>query len=352
MTNNVRMSGRRAATSSDVAARAGTSRATVSAVFSGTRGIRVSQETRERVLAVAAELNYSPNPLARALRRQQSGIIGFIRHTENPLTMTVVDEFVTRTAMNHGWHVLEASINQARAHDSEEVAQFMLSRRVDAVIFDRPRSIDEIQRFAERDLPIVQILRPQPDIATSTVVVDPGPGIEAAVDHLAQQGHHRLGFIGCTDPHPANAARLEHFRAAVSRHQIPLSDEYVQLGETYALAEGYVGTHNLLALPSPPTAIFATAETLALGVLQALHQAHVHVPEEMSVIAYDDVYAPYACPPLTSVAQPFQEVAEHAIELILRALDRTLDELDEPTQIVLPTRLVVRTSTHPPLHLP
>lgn len=353
MTNQVRTNNKHAATGSDVAARAGTSRATVSAVFSGTRGIRVSQETRERVLAAAAELDYSPNPLAQAFRRQQSRIIGFIRHLDDgsPLTTPVIDECVTRTAMTHGWHVLVASINPSRGGDSKKIAQGMLRKRVDAVIFDRPRTRDEVERFVEQGVPVVQIVRPQTDIPTSTVVVDPRPGIEAAVAHLAEQGHRRLGFVGSTDPHPVNTARLEHFRAAAARHQIRLPDEHVQLNQTFGLAEGYTSTYNLLALPDPPTAIFATGESLALGALQALHQARVRVPEEMSVVSYDDLYASYACPPLTSVAQPFQEVAEQAIELILGALDGAPGDNNELTHIVLPTHLEIRASTHPPLHL-
>jgi len=318
-------------------------------VFSGTRGIRVSQETRERVLAVAAELNYSPNPMAQALRRQKSGIIGFIRRMGTSTTTTVVDEYVARTAMSHGWHVLEASIDRERAGDSEEVAQFMLSRRVDGVIFALPGSPEEVQRFADRGIPIVQILRPQTAVPTSTVIVDSAPGIEAAVEHLVGQGHQRIGFIGCLDAHPANSSRLTHFRRALLQHRITLPDEYVQLGRTYELAEGYLFAHTLLALPERPTAIFAAAEILALGAYQALHQARVRVPEEMSVIAYDDLFAQYACPPLTSVAQPFREVAGQAVTLILNTLDNTSNQALEPVQIVLPTRLVIRASTHPPM---
>lgn len=136
----------RPATSDDVAKHAGVSQATVYAVFSARQGTtRVSEPTRQRVLA-AATLEYSPNPAAQALR-------------------------------SRGYHVLEASAESVTPQGSEQLVHFLLGRRVDGVIFERPNTVGEVRQFVDRGVPVVQLLNPQPAIPTAAVTIDPAPGI-------------------------------------------------------------------------------------------------------------------------------------------------------------------------------
>lgn len=175
------------------------------------------------------------------------------------------------------------------------------------------------------------------------------PGIDAAIDHLVEQGHRRIALLGHSNPHPAIRNRLAAFNAATARHRLAVPDDYIQLRDSSAVAHGDDATRQLLALPARPTAIVAATEGLALGALRALYEAQVRVPADMSLVSYDDAFAVHLYPPLTSVAQPFQELAERAVALILEQLGRPDDATAVPTQIALPTRLVIRESTRPPV---
>lgn len=348
------MAKRYAATSNDVARQAGVSRATVSVVLNGAESnIRVSEKTRQRVLAAATELGYSPHPLAQGLRRQRSGVIGFVPRSsrtspyEHPVPYLLSVQ-IAQAAMRRGYHIVEASAETALSRESDELARFLLGRRVDSVIFGGPETAREVRHFVDRGLPVVQLIRPQPTAATATVTVDASPGIAAAIDHLVGERHCRIAFLGHGGSHPIDRARLDCFLATLARHRLAAPDEWVQLVSDYSIEEGYAATRALLALPDRPTALFAAGDNLAVGGLQALYEARLRVPDDLSLISYDDIFAAHLPPPLTSVAQPLAEVAERAIALITEQLDGADDVAGEPAHIVLPTHLTVRGSTGPP----
>lgn len=343
---------RRVPTSHDVARLAGVSRGTVSAVLNGTRSpIRTSEETRQRVLTAATELSYSPHPIAQALRRQRSRIIGFVPRRER---RTPYEEPVSyllginlrHAAMRHGYHLIEANAVLARSHGSEELARFLLSQRVEGVVLEAPDNAEAVQHFAEHGLPIVQLLRPQIAAPTSTVTVDPAPGITAAVDHLVYLGHQAIAFIGSGAQHPIDRARLDSFMTALARYQLGCHTGHVRCGQAYSIEEGRALAQALLKIQERPTAILVAGDNLVLGTLQTLYEAGVRVPDQMSLVSYDDTFAGHLPPPLTSVAQPLEAVCEHAMLLIANLLDRSEDS-GEPVHIVLPTHLVVRESTWP-----
>ncbi len=354
------MSHTRPVTSSDVARRAGVSQPTVSVVLNGARSnVRVSDATRQRVMAAAAALGYTPHLAAQALRRQRSGIIGFVprffRQTpyERPIPY-LLSVHIARAAMLSGYHVIEVNGESSRARTGNELIRFLLGQRVDGVIFDAPDSANEVRPFAERAVPVVQLLRSQPVPETSTVTVDPSVGIESAVAHLAALGHRRIAFIGSNRTDPVDRNRLDAFLAALDRRSIAAGDGYVQLGATRAVEGGYRAMAALLALPERPTALLVMGDSLALGVLRLLYERQVRVPDAMSIVSYDDAFADFLYPPLTSVAQPVREVAEQAVALLAARIEgRTenangQENANTPVHIVMPTGLVVRASTQPP----
>jgi DNA-binding LacI/PurR family transcriptional regulator len=122
-------------------------------------------------------------------------------------------------------------------------------------------------------------------------------------------------------------------------------DSLLRLETDGSLAQGYAATLDLLRLPDGPTALFAASGGLALGALRALYERAIRVPDAMSVVSFDDAYAPYVYPPVTSVTPSLELVAERAVELLVATLDRPDRDLPAPTHVVLPTRLVVRGST-------
>lgn len=344
----------RTATSDDVARQAGVSRATVSVVLNGTRGnIRVSEATRQRVLSAASELEYTPHPSARALRRQRSGVIGFVprsfRRTpyDHPVPY-LLGIRVAQAAARRGFHVVEASAETEASRGSDEMARFLLSRRVDGVVFDCPDTAEEVRRFLDRGVPVIQLIRPQREAVTPTITVDPSLGVSAALDHLVALGHSRIAFIGHGGEHPADRSRLDCFLAALARLGVGVRPDWLRLVADYGIEEGCAAGRALLTCAERPTALFVTGDNLALGVLQALYQAEVRIPDDLSLITYDDIFAAYLPPPLTSVAQPLEEVAERAIALMTERVDTVGDAGKEPTDVALPTHLTVRGSTQPP----
>ena len=352
------MATRRVPTASDVAERAGVSRMTVSSVLNGAgRNVRVSEATRQRVLAAAAALDYSPHPAARALRSRRSRIIGFVPRSargtpyEQPVSY-LLSIHVARAAMRLGYHVVEASAETAASRGSDELLRFLLGWRVDGVIFDCPDSDGEVGRFADNGLPIVQLMRPRFAVPTPSITVDAAEGITEAVDHLAALGHRRIAFIGSGVEHPVDRVRYDHFAAALARHDLDLPADRVWHGADASIETGRAATRAFLAASPRPTAVFAAGDNLALGVLRALYEADLHVPRDVSVVSYDDTFVANLYPPLTSVGQPFADIAARATSLIADGLDSSGDGLDEATRVVLPAKLTVRDSTGPPRHVP
>lgn len=348
------MSNARPVTSNDVARHAGVSQATVSVVLNGARSnIRVSEATRARVVAVATDLGYTPHLAARALRRQRSDVIGFVprffRQTpyERPIPY-LLSVHIARAAMLRGYHVIEVNAESNRVRTGNELMEFLLGQRVDGVIFDAPDSAEEVQRFVDRGVPVVQLLRPQRVPEASTITVDASQGINGAVDHLVALGHRAIAFIGTSRTDAVDRARVELFLAALDRCDLQIPHAYMQLDTTRAVEAGYRAIQKLLALPSRPTALLIMGDSLALGALRALYERHVRVPDAMSIVSYDDAFAAFLYPPLTSVAQPVREVGERAIALLAQRLDGADGAHSAPEHIVVPTGLVVRDSTQPP----
>ncbi len=344
----------RMATSKDVARRAGVSQATVSAALHGTRSnIRVSEATRQRVLAAATELGYLPHLGAQTLRRQRSGVIGyvprFLRETlyERPVPY-YLSTHIARAAMHHGYHVIEVNAESSQTRMSEQLIQFLLSQRVEGVILDAPASSDEVRHFVARGVPVVQLLRPQPVAEASTIKVDAAQGLNSAVDHLCALGHTLIAFIGTGGSDPVDMARLTSVRAALERAALAMPDPYFAFSDSRSAESGYRAMRNLLTLPEPPTAVLIMGDVLALGVLRLLYEQHVRVPDALSVISYGNTFAAFLSPPLTSVGQPFQEIGEQAVVLLIERLGGTTAANNIPEHILLPTELVLRASTGPP----
>ena len=345
----------RRATSVDVARRAGVSRATVSAVLSGAGGnVRMSEETRQRVQAAVLELQYVPHPAAQALRRQRSGVIGFVPRPDGAMSggsllRYQISRIMAHAAMQSGSHLVEASAETDTSRGSDELLRFLLSRRVDGVIFDSPPTEAEVRRVVEYGLPTVQIIRPQFAVPTPAVTVDATDGVAAAVAHLVALGHREIAFIGHGGPHPIDRALITAFTTALARHGLAVPEAHLRQMHEHSLEAGHTATRALLALPHRFTALFVAGDTLAGGVMQAFYEVGRRVPDALSVIVYNDNLAAYLAPPLTCIPQPFAQVAAAACALIAAQLESG-DDGDGvvPSHIVFPTTFIVRQSTGQP----
>ncbi len=351
-TKGAELKGNRA-TSSDVAKKAGVSRAAVSVVLNGAKAnVRVSEQTRLRILAAAAELEYSPNPVAQSLRRQRSGTIAYVFRSlsDSLLERSVpyqLGRHIMSNAVSRGYQVIEINSSEQPSTRSEETLKLLLDRRVDGVVIGWPKSDSEVRSLVDHGILVVQVMKPQPADGSSTITVDPSQGIGAAVDHLVALGHERIAYLGNSDPHPVEDARLQCFENALKKYAIQIRKGYVTLGDC-SMRQSQAQAHALLATtPEPPSALI-TVDSSVLGALRALYEADLRVPEDVSVICTDDLLASHLYPPLTSVVQPLEEVAERAMSLIEEQVLDPGGPDKWPSHIILPTRLKIRDSTKDP----
>ena len=347
-------------TSADVARRSGVSRSVVSVVLNGSStNTRVSEATRQVVIAVAEELGYRPNRTAQALRGRRSGVIGFIPRLTRGSTVDDTVPFImslelSRAAVRRGLHMIEASAETQASRESPDLVDFLLDWRVDGVIVDIPRSVPEVQRLIDAGIVVVQLFRTIEEVRTPRITVDPAPGMLAAVGELVRVGHRRVAYIGRVPGESLDEARTAAFRTALEAHGLDDDPVRLRLAPNYRTADGIEQIRALLRLPAGqrPTAVVVGGDPAAIGVLQELHAVRVRVPDEMSVISFDDAIAAYTVPPLTSVAQPFAEIADRALDLIAEANRRAptteSEDATEPTNLILPTGLRIRDSVAPP----
>jgi LacI family transcriptional regulator len=327
-------------TSHDVAKLAGVSQTTVSLVFSGSAaGTRVGPATRARVLDAARTLGYEPNAVARALVQGRSRSVGIAVPTlRDPFFLDVVSG-AQRVLRAEGYAVLLAEADESASMTSA-IALFR-ARQIDGLLID-PVGLSAVDPSALQGAPVVLI-----DDQS-----DRWPGVRAdaeragriVAEHLLALGHRRLGFLGPLTEMPS-AARCERGFARVLR-EAGVAPRSAHVRRVPATVEGgKAGMQALLALAERPTAVFCANDLIALGALKSCVRAHVHVPDEMSIVGCGDIEsATLVTPELTTVNLRPLEVGARAARLLLELVDGAPPRAMKP----LPVELVVRGTTAPP----
>ena len=331
-------------TMADVAARAGVSVATVSRVLSG-KDQMVSESVRQRVLEAADELHYQPNNLARNMRWGTSRIFGLvISDVANPF-FTAVARGVEDVAHRHGYSLVLANTDEDSAREAQTLAVMAAERAAGLIIATTNANSDLIQRTMATGTAVVAIDRPIDGVSTDAVVVGNDDGAHEAVSHLIGLGHERIAIIGGPRNAPTARQRMRGYERAHRDARMPL-DPGLRADGTFRETGGLVATRKMLALSRPPTAIFSANNLTTIGVLRALEGAGRRVPDDVSVVGFDDMpAADLFCPPLTAVHQPTYRIGSQAAELLVR---RIADPGVPVQEIVLAARLIVRGSTAPP----
>jgi DNA-binding LacI/PurR family transcriptional regulator len=337
----------------EVARLAGVSTATVNRVLKQ-QGY-VSNEARAKVLAIVEATNYRPNVVARELRTKRSYTIGLMLTaiTVNPFFVEVAHA-VELAAIAAGYRVMIVNHSENVETERRGIESF-IAQRVEAVLFCTALSADNVELLAHAGIPAIEIERSSSTHA-SCVRVDNYVGARAAVDHLVGLGHTTIAFVG-GDPalFPRDPARqrsveddrLAAFEDGMKAHGLETRAELIRLGRYYSLESGGSGEEGrahaeaLLSLREPPTAIFATCDILAAGVLQVLYRAGKRVPHDMSVVGFDDTLATHLSPELTTVAQPLAALGREAFNMAVHAIERGGNQ----SEIVLAANLVIRQST-------
>lgn len=321
------------ATLAEVAARADVSISTVSKVLNGRNG--VSTDTRARVEFLLREHQY--------IRRNPG-------HNPAPLIEVLCFEIdsswaadaiaaIERLAREHGVGVVVSGTNDRDEPDSGWIESVLNRRPVGVILIVSSLTSLQKQQLRARSIPFV-MLDPagQPDADVPSVGSADWSGAFAATQHLIELNHRDIAIITGPDDVMVSIARLSGFRAALERAGLPLRPEYVRRGEFHH-SDGVAGGRALLSLAEPPTAILASSDVQALGVYEAARALGVAIPEQLSVIGFDDLkIARWAEPALTTIRVPIAEMAEQAVQfvLLLFTTAQTLGFFDTYWAVILP----------------
>jgi LacI family transcriptional regulator len=326
----------------DVADRAGVSATTVSHVLNGTR--RVEPETARRVLDAVAEMGYRPNAVARSMRHKQTYTVGIVQpDISNPFFADLARALEDAMFAN-GYSAIFC--NSDRDADKEaRYLEVLLSKQVDGLLLiSAADASDRVRAIAQQGFPMVVVDRELEGLRVSTVMVDNESGGLLAGRYLVGLGHRRLAVIGGPDRLRPSARRLDGFRTALAEVGLDVAAGSVIQGD-FRAESGHDAMRRLLASDTPPEAVFAENDMMAIGAIRAVQEAGRRVPEDISIMGFDDIVMGQAIDPtLTTVAQPIDDITTHAVRLLF---DRLRDPDGEPEQVMLPVELIVRGSCAP-----
>jgi LacI family transcriptional regulator len=334
----------------ELARLSGVSVGTVSRALNGYTD--VSPETRERVMRLAEELDYTPSAAARTLVMERSHVIGVFLDTgeghpdvQHPFFHEVLAGLKDHIGAAGFDLLLFASEQPGNGYGPHSYLKRARHHRVDGTVLMGVNTADtEAERLLRSDIPCVGV-----DVALSgshngSVMSDNAEGAAMAVRHLVERGHRRIATItGLLDTAPAHD-RLRGYREEIQRQKLAFRDDYVVYGDYY-VESGAEGMARLLELPEPPTAVFAASDLMAVGALGTASRAGVRVPDDVAIVGFDDILlAGLTEPPLTTLRQDKQGLGAAAGEALLALME---EDGDAPAAITLPVELVVRGSTTP-----
>jgi len=329
----------------DVADRAGVGIGTVSRVLNDSAHVRTV--TRQRVLQAIADLEYHPNPAARSLSLKKTATIGIVVPFFTRPFFVEVLRGVDNELVRNDYNLILYSVEQKALKD-HYLRNLPMRRRVDGLLLISLWLEDGDARALTRArIPTVLIDSQHPDFGS--VTVDNVAGARMAVTHLIEQGHRSIGFISgrLDDPFgfPTSRERFVGYCQTLEEHGIPFRGDYHQIGE-FTAQSGRECMERLLAVDSPPTAVFLTSDTQALGALQTIRESGRRVPDDMAVVGYDDIeVAQYVG--LSTVRQPMFQMGREGVRLLLAALNDGAAEAGR-TKVSLPVELIVRGTSESP----
>lgn len=331
----------------DVAREAGVSIKTVSRVLNHEPGVH--QSTRDQVLKVVEALRYRPKQSARSLAGGRSFLIGLLYYDPSAIFVGSVQQGATLRCRELGYHLVVESLHNDAPDLRQQIDRMVMALRPDGMILTPPLcdNPEVLAALRESGTPFV-LMSPERDIrGVPSVRMDDVHAAEEITNLLLSLGHRRIAIIKGPPDQSASAARYQGFVNALRAHDIEPDPELVQPG-AFTFASGRDAAHKLLSGRRRPTAVFASNDDMALGVLAAAHRLGLSVPGELSVVGFDDSpTAALVWPPLTTVRQPVAEMARAAVEMLV-AVQRP--DMAAPTAAaglhqVLPHELVVRDST-------
>jgi LacI family transcriptional regulator len=330
----------------DVAKEAGVHRATASRALNPDRRSLVNDETVARVRAAAEKLGYVADPVAQALRGGASRQIGVLIRTS---THPWVGDFLrgTDAALTSAGYFPWITFTGDHSPRVQALAQAMAAWRIEGLIIATGRVSDEvIMEVAATGVPMVVVARSSPDQVCSVVSADNEAGSRTAAQYLIREGHTRIGYVAGPREVPVLRDRLRGFKDAIDESGVKPDPRLIRIAGGYSIADGEAACADLLASGRRITAIAAGDDDLAVGCCVALEKAKLRVPEDISVIGFDDL-------PLTAELRPALSTMRHpSYAMGVEAAEQIMAQIDDPSipkrRVLLSAELVVRQSTGPP----
>lgn len=329
----------------DIANEAKVSPSTVSRVLTGNE--RVKPETKRKVLTVIEKYNFRPNSLARSLLYKQSKMIGIILPDINhPFFSTLVLEMEAK-ALALGYTTFLC--NSMNDYENESTyLQTLMDKRVDGILFlgGRINKVEANQLYAEEmnktmeHVPVVFVNGTMDDVDAHVVRTDESDGIHKIIDLLWNFNHRNIAFIGGVKGISSREVKLEAFYDAMNKYHLNINDDWILDGD-FDIESGEELAKSLLYLKERPTAIVCVNDFIAIGVIRVLQKFGIRVPDDISVVGFDDIYlAKYFPPGITSVTQNYDQLGAKAVEVLVELINGK-----EPAkEWIIPTKLMVRDS--------
>ena len=322
---------------------AGVHPSTVARVLNEDPHQRVSDEVRQRIVALAHEHGYQPNRLARSLRTKRSYVIGtLIPDISNPF-FALLFRGIEDALAQRDYSVILANTDDDPAREERGIAM-LRGRQVDGLILATVRRNDPaVRQLAAEGYPFVMVNRHVDPITANAVVPDDYAGAVAATEHLIALGHRRIGHIAGSDDISTGHSRRSGYRDALERHRLPFDPALLVEGN-YRESGGYEAMRGLLTQSQPLTAVFAVNDLAAAGALRAAHEAGFQVPRDVSIVGFNDLSTVVqTTPPLTTLRVPLHEMGVAAGRLLAQLLNEEVST----APVVVPVTLVARASTGP-----
>ncbi len=332
------------ATIADVAALAQVSIKTVSRVFNKEPNVR--DGTRLKVMQAIESLNYRPDPSARSLAGRRSFLIGLIYDNPSASYLIDVQTGALTTSRAEGYDLIIHPCDYSSPTLAQDIGSMVLNTKVDGLILTPPLAdlSHLIKALDEQQVALVRVAPADQTESFRSVYTNDRAACAQLTEYLISMGHSRIGFITGHPDHKAVGNRLLGYKDALSGAGIEYDGTLVMQGYNSFESGGECAV-SLLSREHPPTAIFASNDDMAAGVMKVAHQRGLRIPEDLSVAGFDDIpLASYLWPALTTIRQPIHTMAQTATRLLLSQL-RNHTEVEE-TQVIT-SRLVVRESTGP-----
>ncbi|GGF36016.1 LacI family transcriptional regulator [Halobacillus andaensis] len=304
----------------DVAKAANVSISTVSRVLNNSG--YCSGSTREKVYKAVEELKFQKSMVATAMIKKKTSTLGLIIPDIKNIFYGELTRAIEDQAHQHGFNVILCNTDNDLEKEAEYL-NFLLRKGIDGIIFSTPevndRNIKEVMKNRP-DLPMILLGSQVENVKLDEVLVDNFEGGYQATEHLLEYGHQRIGYIGGQKDSYATVERYKGYCKALEDHSLQPTDHYVRLDE-FKIHSGYHKGKELLALPDRPTAIFAGNDAIAVGVYKAARELDISIPDELSVIGFDDSqFAEIVAPELTTIRTPTADMGEKTVELVVKII--------------------------------